>query len=192
MLQNHHITWWSCTCTLISLRNFGSRTPAKGGLGTCRSVFPREFSRNWQKMCTPHFLQLWLFNAPLSLRLSWLLLKPVEALRMQINLGSFICSLCSVVCSIILQRLLGLFLLQNLYLQPFVQSAEFKIHESALEPCGHRWTVSFRCSLYYKHMEFHHLFPHICFRKSCDLLFTQTATTAQSHRISLRLYIQLT
>lgn len=40
------------------------------------------------------------------------------------------------------------FLLQNLYLQPFVQSAEFQIHESALEPCGHRWAISFRCSLY--------------------------------------------
>lgn len=52
---------------MISLRNFGYRTPAKGVLGTCRSVFPREFSRNWQKMCTPHFLELWLFNAPLSL-----------------------------------------------------------------------------------------------------------------------------
>lgn len=52
---------------MISLRNFGYRTPAKGVLGTCRSVFPREFSRNWQKMCTPHFLELWLFIAPLSL-----------------------------------------------------------------------------------------------------------------------------
>lgn len=107
---------------------------------------------------------------------------------MQIILGSFICSLCSVVCSIILQRILGLFLLQNLYLQPFVQSAEFKIYESALEPCGHRWTISFRYFLYYKHMEFYHLFPYNCLRKSCDLLFTQTASTAQPYRISQIVY----
>lgn len=63
---------------------------------------------------------------------------------MQINLGSFMCSLCSVVFSIILQRILGLFLPQNLYLQPFAQSAEFQIHKSSLEPCGHRWAISFR------------------------------------------------
>lgn len=80
-----------------------------------------------------HFLQLWLFNDPLSLG-CLTSPKACKVLKMQINLGSFICSLCSVLCSIVRQRILGLFLLQNLYLQPFVQSAEFKTHESALEP----------------------------------------------------------
>lgn len=41
---------------------------------------------------------------------------------MQINLGFFMYSFCSVVCSVILQRVLGLFLLQNLYLQLFAVS----------------------------------------------------------------------
>lgn len=97
--------------------------------------------------------------------------------------------MCSVVCSIILQRILGLFLLKNftdslLFSQ---QSSRYmKVHWNPVVTGGLflsealcTSTSTWNCFT---------LFPYICLRKSCDLLFTQTATTAEPHRIFQTVY----